>query len=152
MSSEPIDSFTGPFDFLSNFFALKVVLDGVEYPTLEHAFQAAKTHAAEERAKILNCPTPGSAKRMGKKVKLRPDWENVKLGIMEALVRQKFGDPELKARLLKTRDRVLIEGNHWNDTFWGVCRGKGRNHLGRILMKVRDELKATETQKRAEKI
>lgn len=140
---EPIDSFTGEFAFLSNFFPSAIVWGGVSYPTLEHAFQAAKTDRAEERAKILSCPTPGGAKRMGKKVKLRPDWENVKLKVMEELVRQKFADPELKAKLLLTRDRVLIEGNHWNDTFWGVCRGKGRNHLGRTLMKVREELQSS---------
>ena len=79
----------------------------------------------------------------GRLVPLRPDWEAVKVGIMEEIVRAKFiQHPELAARLLATGDKVLVEGNHWGDTFWGVDTrtGQGHNHLGRILMKVREEL------------
>lgn len=142
MTTEPVRSFTGEHAFLSNFFASPIVLDGVTYPTLEHAFQAAKTDDAEGRRTILSCPTPGSAKRRGKKVKLRSDWEEIKLRIMEDLVRQKFSDPLLREKLLKTGRRELVEGNHWNDTFWGVCNGRGKNHLGRILMKVREQIQS----------
>ena len=81
---------------------------------------------------------------MGRRVKLRPDWEQVKVGLMEEIVRAKFTQNEdLKQRLLATGDKRLAEGNTWGDTFWGVDlrSGRGENHLGRILMRVRDELK-----------
>lgn len=74
-------------------------------------------------------------------MQLRPDWEEAKVGIMEELVRLKFtAHADLRARLLATGDAELIEGNNWNDRFWGVCRGQGQNQLGLILMKVRSEL------------
>jgi predicted NAD-dependent protein-ADP-ribosyltransferase YbiA (DUF1768 family) len=78
---------------------------------------------------------------MGRSVKLRPDWESIKLDVMETAVRIKFTDPELAAKLIATGDEELIEGNWWNDTFWGVCNGVGENHLGKILMKVRADIK-----------
>ena len=86
---------------------------------------------------------PGKCKGMGRRVKLRPDWEQVKVGLMEEIVRAKFTqNEELKRLLLATGDKRLAEGNTWGDTFWGVDlrTGQGENHLGRILMKVRGEL------------
>ena len=87
---------------------------------------------------------PIASKKLGRRVQLRPDWEEVKVGIMEEIVRAKFTQNEdLKQRLLATGDLVLEEGNSWHDTFWGVdARSrKGKNHLGRILMQVRQELR-----------
>lgn len=139
--TEKISEFQGEYRFLSNFYPAEVELDGVTYPTVEHAFQAAKVFSPELRENIRNAPRPGLAKRMGRKHPLRADWEQVKLSIMEQLVRQKFSKEPLRSRLLATGSAELIEGNYWNDTFWGVCRGKGENHLGRMLMKVREELK-----------
>lgn len=138
--SSAISEFRGEHEFLSNFFPSTVHLDGASYPTVEHAFQAAKTLDPDERERVRTCTWPGGAKRLGKRVALRIDWEEAKLGIMESLVREKFADPDLRQRLLATGSRELIEGNRWGDTYWGVCRGRGANHLGRILMKVRDEL------------
>jgi ribA/ribD-fused uncharacterized protein len=136
-----IKEFQGENRFLSNFWDAKVVLDGVTYPTVEHAYQAAKTLDKERRKVIQAQPTPGKAKRAGQRVKIRSDWENVKVGIMLDLVRQKFkNNVKLKNRLLATGSEELIEGNTWGDTFWGRCRGVGKNHLGKILMKVRSEL------------
>jgi ribA/ribD-fused uncharacterized protein len=118
-----------------------VTLDGVAYPTVEHAFQAAKTSDPEEQRAIRECSSPNQARRMGKRATLRSDWETVKIGIMESLVRQKFtAHPELAAALLATGERRLVEGNTWGDVFWGTVRGRGKNHLGRILMRVREEL------------
>lgn len=74
---------------------------------------------------------------------MRSDWEEVKLGVMEGLLREKFSDPELRRKLLATGERELVEGNDWGDSFWGVCAGRGKNHLGRLLMKLREELRAT---------
>jgi ribA/ribD-fused uncharacterized protein len=82
------------------------------------------------------------AKRVGAEIDLRSDWSDVKLAIMLDLVRQKFtAHSHLRRKLLATGDRQLIEVNGWGDQFWGVSRGSGYNHLGRILMRVRDELR-----------
>lgn len=133
-----ITSFRGKARFLSNFYPAPVTLDGVVYPTVENAYQAAKTDNPEERRKFVNI-SPAEAKAIAPK---RPsDWKSRSLLIMEDLVRQKFKQhPELGQRLVETYPRQLIEGNYWNDTFFGVCRGIGENHLGKILMKVREEL------------
>jgi ribA/ribD-fused uncharacterized protein len=112
-------------------------------PTVEHSFAASKTLDAFERLEIAGQTTPGRAKRRGRKVELRPDWEDVKLTVMLILIRDKFTrHPELTEKLLDTGDQELVEGNWWNDTFWGVCKGVGENHLGRILMQVRSELRS----------
>ena len=138
--TDMIDSFKGENRFLSNFWPAEVELDGMLFPTVEHAYVAAKTLDPEKRAEIRLVNTPGQVKRLGRTLDLRADWDEVKLGIMEGLVRQKFQHPELAALLLATGDQELVEGNTWDDTFWGVCFDVGCNHLGLILMKVRDEL------------
>ena len=133
--------FNKEYRFLSNFYPAKVLLDGLEYASTEHAYQAAKTTDPSERRRIRESQKPGDAKRLGKQVKMRTDWEQIKLGVMRDLVRQKFANhKELKEKLLATGDTYLEETNTWNDTFWGICRGKGQNHLGKILMEVRKEL------------
>lgn len=141
-----IDRFIGSRRFLSNFFPAEVEYGGVVYPTVEHAFQAAKTDIEDEREEIRTASTPGEAKRLGRKVTLRADWEKVKESVMEDLVRQKFTRHRpLAAELLDTGDAQLIEGNAWGDTTWGMVEkgGKwsGKNLLGRILMRVREELR-----------
>lgn len=138
---EVIDGFQGENRFLSNFFPAKVVLDGIEFPSVEHAYQAAKNFDIERRRRFATL-TAGQAKREGQKTLKRPDWEQVKVNIMTNLVRDKFtNNKELREKLLATGDVELIEGNHWGDTFWGVCKGKGTNHLGKILMSVREGLR-----------
>lgn len=136
-----IGRFTHEYRFLSNFWPAPVDLDGMTYPTVEHAYQAAKTLDPNEREWVRLAITPGDAKRRGRRVTVSADWESRKLQVMEDLLRQKF-DPsrdQLYKMLLGTRGRGLVEGNDWGDTFWGVCRGEGQNHLGRLLMKIRDE-------------
>lgn len=137
-----IDKFDGKYRFLSNFYNGWVVYDGDIYHTVEQAYQAAKTLSLKEREKIQLAKTAAEAKKLGKKVTMRPDWDNIKLSVMEGLVKDKFvNSPILKDWLLDTGDEELVEGNWWGDTFWGVCKGVGENHLGKILMKVRDSLK-----------
>ena len=139
----PIDKFQGEFRWLSNFWPAQVEHDGITYPTVEHAYQAAKSLVRAERELIAEAGTPGKAKRMGRMVTLRPDWDTLKFPTMLLLVRRKFAHHHtLKRQLLATYPRPLIEGNHWGDTYWGVCRGRGENKLGLILMQVRDELRA----------
>lgn len=138
---DKIEKFAGQHSFLSNFSDHPVTIDGETYPTSEHAFQALKTDDPAERAIVRAKDTPGKAKRAGKKVTLRPDWERARLGVMERVVRAKFEQhPEIAQKLQDTGETELIEGNSWNDTFWGVCRGKGKNKLGLLLMLIRSEL------------
>lgn len=137
-----IDKFDNEFAFLSNFYSSPIVYEGIEYPTVEHAFQAAKTFDFDQRKLIAAADTPGRAKRLGRTVSLRSDWEQVKDGIMEELVRLKFqSSTSLCLQLRSTGEKELIEGNWWNDTYWGVCNGVGRNQLGKTLMKIREEIK-----------
>lgn len=136
-----IIEFKGGNHFLSNFYPSNALMGGLAFPSVEHAYQAAKTLDMRQRALIANATSPGQAKRAGQKVILRSDWEGVKLGIMLKLVKQKFiADNVLREQLLATGESELIEGNTWSDTFWGVCNGIGENHLGKILMRVREEL------------
>jgi ribA/ribD-fused uncharacterized protein len=127
-----------PYEFLSNFSPATVHLDGVEYPTVEHAYQAAKTLDETEREQVRSAPTPGEAKAQGQKVTVRGDWENIKVDVMRDLLRQKFAGPPLRDRLAATAPRTLIEGNTWGDRFWGVYEDEGENWLGRLLMEIRD--------------
>ena len=136
-----IDEFQGEYRFLSNFYPCAVMYDGYLYRSVEHAYQAAKTFDEQQRLKIRKLSKPGEAKRAGRRITLRKDWEEVKLDIMLELLEKKFQEPSLKRRLIATGNATLIEGNNWNDTFWGVCRDKGDNHLGRLLMQVRDRIR-----------
>lgn len=138
---EPTISFRGEYFYRSNFYMVSVELDGVFYPSVEHAFQAAKTTDFFEREKIRAAITPGQAKILGRKVALRTGWEEMKLDVMLDLLRQKFKVASLRIRLSRSDDHEIIERNTWNDTFWGVCRGKGENHLGKLLMQVREEIR-----------
>ncbi len=142
-----IDRFFGRYIWLSNFYYVPITLEGHVYPTVEHAYQAGKTLSLRWRERVRRCPTPKDAKRVGRRVPLRPDWYETRLSLMETLIRQKFNPhlhPDLAQKLRATGDAPLIEGNTWGDRFWGVERrsGRGDNHLGRILMQVRAELTA----------
>ena len=141
-----INKFDGPYAFLSNFYYSPISYEGVEYPTVEHAFQAAKVLDMTKRFEIANLPTPGAAKRVGRQVDLRKDWEEVKIDVMRECLKEKFKNPELFAALVATGDEELVEGNYWHDNFWGVCscersNGQGQNHLGKLLMELRTELR-----------
>ena len=142
-----IDTFDGDFAWLSNFYHSPFSDGEFTYPTMEHYFQAAKTLSMEEFCDIVAASTPGQAKRLGRKVQLRPDWEHVKEQVMLTGVRLKFSqDPVLREKLIATGDEFLEEGTLWHDNEWGNCRCAncahitGRNKLGKILMQVRDEL------------
>lgn len=141
-----IDRFVDKYSFLSNFFEVDILFDGLVYPSVEQAFQAAKTDDRAERFEIMST-TPSLAKKRGRKVQLRENWEEVKFAIMEMLVREKFSRGRLRKRLLDTKNHELIEGNLWGDTFWGMCNGVGDNNLGKILMKIRDDAISEEDEK-----
>lgn len=134
-----IDEFRGKYFFLSNFYNAKVTFNGITYENNESAFQAQKQPNIAYTFAHLN---PSQAKSKGRRVTLRYDWEVVKDDIMWKICYSKFAyNDDLKEKLLATGDAVLVEGNTWNDTYWGVCKGKGKNHLGKILMEVREALR-----------
>ena len=135
-----ITSFSGPYRFLSNFWIVNLRIGDMHFISAEHAYQAAKSLDPQDWANISSIETPGGAKRAGRLLKIRPDWDEIKLDVMEIILREKFSNPELAHRLHETGDQELIEGNTWGDTYWGICRNKGENHLGKLLMKIRKEL------------
>lgn len=136
-----IDLFRGTYFYLSNFYNCPIGLDGFKYQNAEAAFQAQKTKSPTEKA-IFASLSAAEAKKMGRKIILRPDWEAIKDNIMFKVCRAKFQqNPLLAAQLIATGDALLIEGNTHGDVYWGVCKGQGQNKLGIILMHIRDHLK-----------
>ena len=142
-----INCFDGKWAFLSNFYWNEIEHEGIKYPTNEHFFQAMKTLDMDERRQIANSLTPGQAKRMGRKVSLRPDWEDVKEDIMLEGLCIKFADEQLADWLVATGDAELVEGTTWHDNEWGDCSCPkcrnivGKNKLGKLLMRVRDMIR-----------
>lgn len=138
----PIDGFFGYYRFLSNFYPVDIQYQGLRYSSVEAAYQAAKTLNWDHR-KALTQMDGSQAKSFSrqKSFVVRKDWsDELKLLIMEKLLRKKFDDPRLAEFLIATEDAPLIEGNTWGDVFWGVCNSEGKNHLGKLLMKIRDDL------------
>lgn len=135
-----INRFVGRYEFLSNFYPTTITYNGLVFSSAEAAFQAQK--CTDLRVQMqFQAMSPRQAKALGRKITLRPDWEEVKLDIMHEILQAKFSqNNNLAVRLLETYPAYLEEGNTWGDTFWGVCNGVGQNQLGCLLMKVRSEL------------
>jgi len=141
MKSVKIEKFDGDYAFLSNFYACPVTHEGIQYPSSEHAYQAAKTLNMKARKVFtLRDMTPAMAKHLGQALAIRPNWDKIKIVVMNDILEAKFTDWQLRKWLLETGDAELIEGNEWGDTFWGVCKGKGSNFLGKTLMDLRKRL------------
>lgn len=137
-----INEFQKEYRWLSNFWPVKITYGGITYPHVESAYMAMKTEDIETRKKIALLSNPAEAKRAGRTLKLRKDWDKLKVNVMYTMLKIKFAPGStLAAKLLDTGDALLVEGNKWGDTFWGVCNGKGHNILGKLLMQVRKELK-----------
>ena len=135
-----IKNFRNQYYFLSNFSLSLVYFEGNWYKSVESAFQAAKTLDPETREDFSRYDS-STAKRKGRLLKLRSDWNDVKKDIMLTLIREKFKkNPKLKLKLLETGSKQLIEGNTWGDIYWGMCKGVGENNLGKIVMQVRSEI------------
>ena len=136
-----INKFDGEHSFLSNFYPTRICVTGIVYSNSESAYQAGKTLNLSTRREFKDL-TGGQAKRLGSKIELRQDWSKVvKLEVMELVLRSKFMNKDMANLLLATGERKLIEGNVWNDTFWGVCNDEGSNYLGRMLMMIRNDIK-----------
>lgn len=135
-----IDRFEGKFRWLSNFYPCDVPYEGLIYPSSEHAFVAAKTLDQSLRLKIQEIETPGWAKKFGRNLELRTNWDSIRIEEMCKIVTAKFTyNLWLRDKLLDTAPHELVEGNYWNDRFWGKdLAGYGENNLGKILMEIRD--------------
>jgi ribA/ribD-fused uncharacterized protein len=154
-----INRFDGRYSFLSNFYPCKIEHQGITYPSVEAFYVAMKCNSNQTfdgvyytpvdfREMIAKIPSPGRVKKIGQRIKVRPDWDSKKLEFMTWAVNEKFKDPTLKEMLIMTGDVEIIEGNWWHDVFWGQCTcekcaGKGKNKLGKLLMEVRSELNGT---------
>jgi len=148
-----INSFKGENRFLSNFYPCRIMLKKKVWPTTEHLYQACKTLRKTKDFDEVDwdemrlVPTPGAAKRLGRRLLLHSNWDQVKFKLMLKCLHLKFGqNQDLANKLLGTGEVVLIEGNWWHDNIWGDCLCKnckdipGENLLGKALMKVRSEL------------
>lgn len=136
-----INEFKGPYYFLSNFYEAPVTWNSITYKNNEAAFQSAKTTNVSLR-KTFATMDPSTAKREGRRISLRPDWEEIKYQVMYEVCLAKFTqNKELRERLLATGNEHLEEGNTWGDKIWGTVKGEGNNWLGKILMQVREEIK-----------
>jgi ribA/ribD-fused uncharacterized protein len=150
-----ISRFSGEYRFLSNFYAAPFQFgrENSRWPTVEHAFQAAKTLDQTERQWVLAAETGAEAKKRGRQVTRRSDWDYIRKAVMLRMVLAKFSQhQDLAVRLVATGDKILVEGNTWGDDFWGAVNRPaeagdtlwgpvplaGKNWLGRILMMVRD--------------
>ena len=151
MNKNIIDSFRGEYAFLSNFYEFSFVYKESHWKTAEHAFQAMKFDCYRSdidyrskrdlRYSIWMAETPKLARKIGnRKTKLfdKDKWEQIKDGVMREILDKKFYYLILRNKLLDTGDMILIEGNDWGDTYWGVCNGVGENRLGKILMEIRN--------------
>jgi len=154
-----IDKFEGRFRFLSNFYPCKIEHKGIKYPSVEHFYVAMKVTemqlidgiyytAADFREMISRISNPGDVKKIGSRVKIRRDWDDKKLEFMNWAVREKFKDETLAEMLISTGDQEIIEGNWWHDNFFGSCScvkcgNKGQNNLGKLLMRVRDDIRTS---------
>ena len=136
-----ITRFREEYSFLSNFYPVNISYEGLNYTSVEAAFQACKTLNPSKKLMFTGLGAK-DAKIRGRLLPLRKDWEGVKEGIMYELCFQKFSEnPHLKEKLLATGDQLLVEGNRYGDIYWGVVDGVGENKLGKILMRIREELK-----------
>lgn len=143
MTKRIIKQFIGKYRFLSNFYPTKIIINGKKYPSTEHYYQAMKFKDPSLQEKVRKAPSPARAKEIAHKFSPQEDWKDISLDIMEKGLRAKFKKPTLQKKLLDTKDAILQEGNTWGDKFWGVDlkTGEGKNHLGKLLMKIRDEFK-----------
>ena len=137
-----VSMFRGEFGFLSNFYEVEIKYGNLVFRSVESAFQALKSKDLKVRKMFENLDGSES-KKLGRKIELRSDWNEIKDKVMEYLIRIKFRNKELRRKLLATGEQPLIEGNYWNDRYWGVDLKSriGENRLGKILMKVRKDIR-----------
>lgn len=136
---DSILGFSGDWAFLSNLYPSPLEWMNFLYPCVENAFQAAKTSDHEVQRRLTEL-SPDDAAAYGRMVPLRPDWEEVKLDVMTSLLALKFEIPVLRRRLIASAPKELVNLNWWGDRYWGRVKLQGENHLGRLLMELRETL------------
>ena len=130
---------------LSNFWNSKITIERYTYKNVEAAFQSFKVFG-DDRLQFATLD-PATAKKEGRRVALRSDWELIKDTVMYKCLKAKFSNEDMKSYLLSTGDKQLVEGNWWHDNEWGDCncdrckKRIGENKLGNMLMKIREDLK-----------
>lgn len=138
-----IKEFQGEYRWLSNFAAVNVNFEGKVYPSVEHAYVAAKSTDETFREYCTDIKThPAEVKQAGKEIPLRPDWDEVKEGVMMHLLKEKYNQEPYKTQLIETKDTYIQEGNWWGDKVWGYCfkTNEGDNLLGIMIMEIRRKL------------
>jgi ribA/ribD-fused uncharacterized protein len=143
MEHKIIKQFQNEYRWLSNFAPAEVILDGITYASVEHAYMSAKSDEIKWKTFCADAKnSPAAVKKESKLLKLRSDWEKIKINVMEDCVRQKMRQEPYRSKLLATGSAIIQEGNTWKDMFWGIDlhTGNGFNHLGKIIMKIRTEL------------
>lgn len=144
-------SFRGEYNWLSNFFDVKIILDGIEYISVEHAYMSAKSESMEWKSFCSNFTnTAGKVKRESHKIALVPYWDLIKIDVMFECLKQKYSQEPFKTKLLNTKNQRIQEGNHHKDTFWGVDleTNIGKNILGILITEIRENLKYESTIKK----
>jgi hypothetical protein len=146
-----IEEFKDEYSWLSNMapFEKPFIHNGLRYRTNEHFYVAMKTKDTFNRIELAqNIKSPGKVKRLGRTFEIREDWNDIRLAVMLQGLRYKFSksNPILRQKLLDTGDQYIQEGNSWGDSFWGYCftDEMGKNHLGRLLMQVRFEIRVVD--------
>lgn len=140
--------YSGPWvrNWFSNFVTCNIVIDGLIWPSVENYYQAMKTTDPQKQSSI-RCMTPQQAKKAGRAILIRDDWNQNKEKVMMRALEAKFSQPEWQQKLLATGDAPIIEWNNWRDQIWGVTLdGQGENKLGLLLMKLRNRLQAGDLQ------
>lgn len=134
-----ITRFKDEYRWLSNFAEVSVEWEGSVYSSVENAYQAAKSMDESWRVYCATENRPGKVKKASRRISVREDWEEVKIGVMKALLEQKFSKEPYMSLLIETGNTYIIEGNNWGDTFWGVdlTTGEGYNVLGNLIMDIR---------------
>lgn len=140
MEIKKIKSFNGRYKFLSNFFEYPMICGQNTWKTAEHWYQAIKVEEEKDFVQIRDCDSPKTAKELGNTCKRWGYWHVIKLHYMEMILKRKFSIPKLADKLLSTKEIYLENCNNDNDVFWGTVNGIGENHLGKILMKIREEI------------
>lgn len=143
MNDRQITDFSEQYSFLSNLYPSPMVIDGRYYQTVEHAFHAAKAKNEEDAKLVRQCESASQAKRLGKQMPVRDNWEEIQLTVMKRLLLVKFcANRQLSKKLLETGDAPIVYSNNDGDWYWGKFQGNGENNIGTLLMQVRDILRA----------
>lgn len=139
-----IKEFQDEYRWLSNFAPCKIVLDEIEYPSVEHAYMSAKSNDPDWKEFCSKTESPGQVKRASRSIDIIPKWDEIKLKVMKECINQKYNQEPYLTKLRNTGNKYIQEGNRWNDKFWGVDLknepNEGFNNLGKLIMTKRDQI------------